>query len=739
MPTKQSRQRRKFSWRTFALGIAIVAALWLIEDRHPAVLELADLKAGDLRINSRPPMPPTGKVVIGAIDDKSIAEMGQWQWPRSTMARVVDALRDYKVAVIGFDILFTEHDSGDIQRAAIAERLRAAGLPEQSISRSLDAGSDETLAASMKAQGATVLAYPFESHMFRKAVERSAGFVSELQAPHPMEYNLVRHPKGDPPDLITAVAYLPPIEILNRAAKNAGFVDVDADLDGTIRTELTVIKFQDRYSVPFFLSVLSVFAGGPMLELGMEPEGVTGVSIGDHQIPVDELGRMIVRFRGPARSFPHVSLADVVAHRVAPEKLAGTIVLIGVTGAGLGDRGVTPAGAEFPRVEIHANAIDNVIRGDFIRHPMIETAAIERDGAIVLGVAVAGGAALLPALWSAAAAIALAAGYFWFAQHLLFSDGLLIGVVFPLLTIAVTYTVLASYRYLTEGLEKRYLRHAFEHYLHPDVIASVVDNPAGLKLGGERRYLSILFADIVNYTGLSERTDPAALVSLLNDYMTRMTDHILEGGGVVDKIRGDGIMAFWGAPLEVPNHARAATDAALAMLTELAKLKSHDPRFEEIDIGIGIATGEAIVGNFGGEHRFDYSVIGDTVNLASRLEGLTRHFKVRLLVSRQTFIEAKGDYVAREIGLVKVKGKEQRVAIVEVAGHRNDRLDPAFYRHFAGVLELIRTGSAATAREKLKEMGEQRPNDHVVRLYLEKLSTSSAEPPTEMVFEFESK
>src|SRR5208282_1362696 len=162
----------------------------------------------------------------------------------------------------------------------------------------------------------------------------------------------------------------------------------------------------------------------------------------------------------------------------------------------------------------------------------------------------------------------------------------------------------------TEDREKGRLRHAFEKYLHPDVISSVVDNLKGLKLGGELRVMSILFADIVNYAGLSEKTDPVALVALLNDYMTKMTDLILESGGVVDKIRGDGIMAFWGAPAEVPNHARSAIEVALGMLGELKRLQEHDPRFATLDIGIGIATGQAIAGNFGGANRFDYSVIG---------------------------------------------------------------------------------------------------------------------------------
>jgi len=244
----------------------------------------------------------------------------------------------------------------------------------------------------------------------------------------------------------------------------------------------------------------------------------------------------------------------------------------------------------------------------------------------------------------------------------------------------------------------------------------------------------------VSFTSRAEKTEPEALVALLYTYMTAMTDLILKSRGVVDKLMGDGIMAFWGAPNEIENPSRAAIDCALQMLTKLYELQKNDPRFADLDIGIGISTGDVIVGNFGGENRFDYSVIGDTVNFASRLEGLTRHFKVHLLVSLQTFSEAGPGYIARELGLVKVKGKELLVPIVDVAGRENDSVDPAFYRRFDSALRMIRTGAAPTAVDELRKLGEERPTDTPVRIYLDKLASSDPNhPPAEMVFEFESK
>jgi adenylate cyclase len=303
----------------------------------------------------------------------------------------------------------------------------------------------------------------------------------------------------------------------------------------------------------------------------------------------------------------------------------------------------------------------------------------------------------------------------------------------------LVYMFLAGYRYITEGREKRYLRLAFEHYLNPDVITSLLDSPEGLKLGGERRHLAILFADIVSFTKRAEKTTPEDLLALLNTYMTSMIDVIFKTGGVVDKLMGDGIMAFWGAPNDLENPSRSAIDCALKMLENLHGLQTNDPRFADLDIGIGISTGDVVVGNLGGENRFDYSVIGDTVNFASRLEGLTRHFKVHLLVSRETYTEAGAGYIGRELGLVKVKGKQLFVPIVHVAGRQNDSVDPAFYNHFADALSMIRSGNVSSARQELEQLGETHPDDTPVRIYLDKLAADPDHPPTEMVFEFETK
>ena len=507
--------------------------------------------------------------------------------------------------------------------------------------------------------------------------------------------------------MIDAHAYQPPTQLLNSAARSIGFFDVDADADGEIRTEMTVIHFDGQYCAPLFIALADAFADGAPMELGVDQEGVSGVAVAGVRIPVDDDGRMLINFRRGTEPFPYYSVSDIIDHKIAPDKLAGKIVLIGATAHGLGDRGVTPINPDMPRVEIHANAIDNMLQGDFLRRP-IEAREITLLATLLIGIAMAMGVAWLSAMASAAMGVILLVGYYAYAQHRLLDDGLVIGIVFPMLSALLIYMFLAGYRYITEGREKRYLRLAFEHYLNPDVITSLLDSPEGLKLGGELRHLAILFADIVSFTKRSEKTEPEDLLALLNTYMTSMIDVIFKTGGVVDKLMGDGIMAFWGAPNDLENPSRSAIDCALKMLGNL-HVYGTDPRFADLDIGIGISTGDVVVGNLGGENRFDYSVIGDTVNFASRLEGLTRHFKVHLLVSRETYIEAGAGYIGRELGWSRGQGKELYVPIVHVAGRDNDGVDPSFYRHFGDALSMIRAGDVFRHARSLSSWGRRAP------------------------------
>lgn len=743
-PGKPSRSNRyKFSLWTFLVGLAVVATMVMLNRFH--VFDRYELSMADLRMYWHSTPKTTGAIKIAAIDDKSIAELGQWPFRRSVMAQFERALNDYKVAVVGYDVLFSEPDNLDAARASLVERLEKSGTTKVRAEELLGESNDQAFANAIKAQGRTVLAYSFGTLNAAGKTQGvlEQGFTTEMLLPAPLSYSLARIPPGMVRELFGSKWYRPPIPILNQAAHSTGYVSTDSDDDGVMRAQIMVARFHDGNRVPLSLAVLKALAGDGNLILNFGVLGEQKVIIQnpngetEREFPINEHGQMLVNFRGPEETFPHFSFTDILHQRVPASNLMEKIVLVGATARGLGDRFNTPEAADFPGIEIHANAIDDILQNDVIVRSADN--GIEGLWSIALGLLMVLAASFLPANLTAMAAVILGASYTLVARQLLWHDHRLIGIVYPLLMLASTYMVLAGFRYYEETKEKRYLRHAFEHYLHPSVIASVVDNREGLKLGGERRVLTILFADIVNYTGLSESTDPVELVTMLNEYMTKMTDHILESKGVVDKIRGDGIMAFWGAPNDVPHHAQAAIDAALAMLSELKGLNATDPRFKTIDIGIGIATGEAIVGNFGGANRFDYSVIGDTVNLAARLEGLTRKFKSRLLVSRETvMLAASKKYIKREIGQVRVKGKERPVAVVEIAGHANDGVDPGFYDRFAYLNELLQNGQADEARAELSRLLEENPDDGVITMYAERFAELE-ELPREMLFEFDTK
>jgi adenylate cyclase len=550
---------------------------------------------------------------------------------------------------------------------------------------------------------------------------------------------MVRGAPGAHPAVPTAFGYLPDIPVIREAARGSAYFDANSDPDAVIRSQMMVIRFNAHYYLPLSVAmVASLFPHPPLISLGLDSYGVAGVSISNEEIPVDDLGQMLINFRGPGNTFPRYSAVDIIEHRIPAAELAEKLVLVGVTARGLGDRVSTPFDEDSPGVEVHANVIDNLITGDFL-HRLRLNELFARISACVIGLAVSLAVAFLTERQSAVAAALLAVGYLALAQLALAYLGLVLNVLLPLFTLGVTYTGLAGYRYATEGVEKRRLRLAFEHYLHPQVIESILDKPDTVKLGGELRYISILFADIINYTARAEREKPEDLVALLNAYLTTVTDLILRSGGVVDKIRGDGVMAFWGAPAEVPNPSRLAIDCALAMLEELKMLRDRDPRFADVDIGIGIATGEAVVGNFGGERRFDYSAIGDTVNLASRFESLTRQFKAHLLVTEAAFTEADGLYVAREVGLVKVKGRAQVVRMIEVIGGKIGGKDDGINVGFTQALMLVRGGQSHEARGALERLLKDKPSDQVVRMYLDRLCSVSDGSEHEVVFEFDSK
>ena len=726
-------------WAMLAVVIATTLdASQLFHRRFKGPLaELEPLVSDFFIYNLWPPNPPTGDVVIAEVDDRSIVQLGRFPWPRTIEAALVDALTKDGAKVVTFDMFFSERDPADVEREQVTARLRKAGISDKLIGETLGPSGDEAFQRALTNNGSTILAYAFSGHMVgaEQATDKNATQSVFLQPP-PVAYNLVRKHPGAATTLISADSYIPPIPMLNQAARGVAYADIDAEEDGRVRAYPAVTRFNGRFCVPLFLASSRAYLDRANLILSLGPGLIKGAILAGRQIPLDEMGKMMVRFRGPAGTFPHYSIADIINGVVGPSELRNKIVITGVTAHALGDRFVTPLGADFPGVEIQATAIDNVLRADFL-HQSVDERGEERWAGWVFGVVIGLATAFLTAVQSLALLVFLIAAYVSYVLHRFRANGAVIGMVFPVFTLLLTYLTTISYRYMVEGRDRRRLRSAFEMYLHPDVLASVVDDPEGLKLGGQRHHLSVLFSDIVGFTELAERLEPEPLVALLNTYMSVMTDVILNTGGVVDKLMGDGIMAFWGPPLGMKNAARAAIDCALKMLTELQALGERDERFNSLRIGVGIATGDAIVGNLGGERHFDYSAVGDTINLASRLEGLTRIFKVKLLMNRDTLEEAGSGYISREVGLVRVKGRGQLEPVVEVVGLANDGIDSSYYDRFAEAIAAIHNGGSP--EKSLEELLSERPNDTVTAMCLERLRATVGQSEREIIFEFDRK
>jgi adenylate cyclase len=447
--------------RIVLVGMAIVAALFLFNSRYPAALQMAELKTFDLRMYARKARQTSGQVAIVAIDDKSIVELGRWPWPRTVLAQLTDALRSYKTAVVGFDMVFSERDNGDRQLAGPAAGLEKP--PTSTLTSPLTStkiSPDEAFAQAIRAQGHTFVAYPFQVTSDASG-QISPGFVTEVNNPPPLTYDSVQLAGAAlPPPLIEAIAYLPNLPVINRAARGTAFFNAPSDADGEFRSELMVVRFGRLYYEPFVLALAGAYLHGAPAVLTLGKFGAESVEMGRSKVPVDDQGRMLVNFRGPAHTFPYYSASDVIAHRIPPAALANKIVLVGATAFGLGDKLSTPMGADFPGVEVHANAIDNILTGDFIQRSDM-TVFLECMAALVMGFMISMAIAYLAAPWSGAALADMIFGYCILVQYLRVTDGLLVGVLLPVVTTLITYAGLTSYRlYLTEAREKRPITHA---------------------------------------------------------------------------------------------------------------------------------------------------------------------------------------------------------------------------------------------------------------------------------------
>lgn len=436
-----------------------------------------------------------------------------------------------------------------------------------------------------------------------------------------------------------------------------------------------------------------------------------------------------INYIGRPNSYPTYSFTKILNGEEDARKLKNKIVLIGATASDLHDNQMTPTSgnSRMSGVEIQANAVQTLLQEKFlIDEPKLVTLLTF----FVITTLVSTILIVMPINPSIIVILGSMGAYVIYAIFS-FDRGMIRNLIYPPLGIAMIGVANIVYKYFSEFRQKTYIRRAFSYYLSESVMSDILANPNKLKLGGERRNLTVLFSDVTEFTSISERLDPEVLATLLNHYLTSMTNIIFKYNGVLDKYIGDAVMAFWGAPNYAPNHALLACQAAVEMLREVGKLRANWTNLGvDFDVRIGINTGEMIVGNMGSNQRFDYTLLGDNVNLGSRLEGINKEYGTRIVISEATYLAAKGEIVARALDTVAVKGKDKGVKIYELIGLKTQGVDWDFLQKFEEARQLYEMGDFPEALKKFKVLSKQHPNDSPTRIYVERLRKLTKEKPS---------
>ncbi|MEN0001601.1 MAG: adenylate/guanylate cyclase domain-containing protein [Pseudomonadota bacterium] len=600
-----------------------------------------------------------GPVRVVDIDEASLAEIGQWPWPRTQLATLVKRLNAYGAAVIAFDILFAEPDRYSPKR--LLDDPTLGGLINQPTQGAAPIALDNDLVFAEAMAAANVVVGIAEAldgeHLF--AYEK-AGFVEIGQSP-----SLGLYP-------LSATTAL--VESLGTAAVGIGGINVSPVGQTNVVRTVPLIWRTDAGMVPSLsLEALRVALGEStfIVNGSQSLEGIVeSIRLGPFFVPTTDEGNFWVRYRRDDSAL-YVSAKDVLQNSDNAEiraALEGSIVLIGTSAAGLFDIRSTPLGENIPGVSVHAQVIEQILQGEFLYRSDF-VSGMEVLAFIFVGALVTLVMARFSAMSAVVAGIAAAIVLLVTSVALFLTQGVLFDVTFPLFGGAANFGILAGYQFISVDKEKRVLRTLFSHYVSPTVLKEMEDDDYAVELGGETRTVTIMFCDVRNFTKLSENMDPADLVGLLNRLFTSQTKAILDQQGTIDKFMGDAIMAFWNAPLALPDHERRACLAMLEMRAALKRfnaspeMEGHDP----ISTGMGCATGDACVGNIGSADRFNYSAIGDTVNTASRVETSCRAIDYDIVVLRHTTRKAQ-DLAVLDAGRIDVKGKSERLAVDVLVG-----------------------------------------------------------------------
>jgi adenylate cyclase len=665
--------------RLFCVGLLIAFAALRIAD--PAALEEIRVRTFDSFQVLEPRVKTIRPVVIVDINDKSLEKFGQWPWSRTLIADMVTNLTKLGAVVIAFDVIFAESDRLNPDIAADTFR----NLDEETRAKLRALPSNDRLFADAMRHSRVVLGESGLSTV-RRDVDKTLPVTGLAMLGEDPQRFMFQFP-----------GLLRNTPILEEAAAGRGLFTIRTERDGIVRRVPMIMQAQGATMPSLSFEILRVATGTDTIFIKSDPAGIKSIAVKGFEIPTDRNGQLWVHF-APHDSSIYVSAADVLEGRVAPEKIARKLVLIGTSAVGLLDIKTTPIDPIMPGVEIHAQVLESALTHGVLSQPNYGI-AIEFCAALVLGILVIifvpmFGPVTLGAVGALFASLLIGTSWYFYTQH-----RLLIDFTYPLLSTTAIYLTLIFTSFVREQAQRRQIRSAFGQYLSPALIEQLAQSPERLVLGGEEREMTIMFSDVRGFTTISEsyKKDPQGLTSLMNRFLTPLTNAILDRKGTIDKYMGDAIMAFWNAPVDDNDHQLHACEAALDMLDRIDVLnkqreieaKEGDQTFIPINIGVGLNTGACVVGNMGSDLRFDYSVLGDSVNLASRLEGQSKEYGFPIIVGSKTALAVKDKFAILELDFIMVKGKKEPEVIYAIAGREETAHSGRFQRLRNLTIEML--------------------------------------------------
>ncbi|MGB0206124.1 MAG: CHASE2 domain-containing protein [Neptuniibacter sp.] len=709
------------------LVLTLVMLLPVLQGDRPELLQRFEYDLYDLRLRQFLSDEEDPRIVIIDVDEKSLAAEGRWPWNRTKLAQLLDQLFDnYGVAIVGFDMVFSESDqSVDLETLKSLLEKKPDTSELTGILSSLD--SDQIFSQAI-ADRPVVLGYLFD---------RSP---KQLQIGHPGNPVIEQDPILDQLPVPQAEGVISSLSELQSVSVWNGFFDNPlVDSDGVYRRVPVIQRYQGQYYPSLPLSMLLALFGEEQVTAITEADATGGkralvaIDAAGVKIPVDENGSVLVRYRGPQGSFPYISATDVIKGNADVNKLEGAIALVGTSAAGLLDLRVTPMSNRYAGVEVHANILSGFLDETMLNQPDY-TLGVELVQLVISGVLLS---LLIPRV-SALVSTVITLG--WIATLLslnIYAWQEMLWVIplgYTLVMVVLIYLFQQTTGYFFETRNRSLLASQFGQYIPPEVVDELNKQDQSVQLTGENRHMTVFFSDIRGFTHLSEQLTPQQLTKLMNLYLTDMTQTIHEHRGTVDKYIGDAVMAFWGAPLEDKNHARHALQSALRMLQLLPELnlKLKKQNLPEVKVGMGINTGPMNVGNMGSSFRMAYTVMGDAVNLASRLEGLTKFYGCPLLVSDSLAKEVP-DYLYRTLDKVQVKGRAEPVLIKQPICQINQCTEEqkAMVQLFENGVELYQNRAWDRAEECFKAYLDQQPEDKTAEIYLKRIAEFKVAPPAE--------